>query len=165
MHVSMTVSPFLFCKQVHSYYFVIITHCLHSFYLFIYFHWRLITLQYCGGCSHMSTENGCTCIPFSWTPPPHLTGFSQSTSFECPASCIELALVICFTYGNIHVSMLFSHIIPPSPSPTESKSLFFISVSLLLSHIQGNCYHLSKFHIYAVIYCTDVFLSDLLHYV
>ena len=35
-----------------------------------------------------------------------------------PASCIELALIIYFTYGNIHVSMLFSHIIPPSLSPT-----------------------------------------------
>ena len=121
MHVSMTVSPFLFCKQVHSYYFVIITHCLHSFYLFIYFHWRLITLQYCGGCSHTLTENGCTCIPFSWTPPPQFTGFSQSTSFECPASCIELALVICFTYGNMHVSMLFSHIIPLLLLPHSPK--------------------------------------------
>ena len=29
--------------------------------------------------------------------------------------------------------MLFSQIIPPSPSPTESKSLFFTSVYLLLS--------------------------------
>ena len=29
------------------------------------------------------------------------------------------------------VPMLFSQIIPPSPSPTESKSLFFTSVSLL----------------------------------
>ena len=28
------------------------------------------------------------------------SGLSQSTSFECPASCIELALVIYFTYGN-----------------------------------------------------------------
>ena len=42
------------------------------------------------------------------------------------------ALVIYFTYGNVHVAILFSQIIPPSPSPTESKSLFFISVSPLL---------------------------------
>ena len=26
-------------------------------------------------------------------------------------------------------------------------------MSLLLSHIQGYCYHLSKFHIYALVYC------------
>ena len=71
--------------------------------------------------------------PYHLPPPPHPSELSQSTSFECPASCIELALVLYFTYGNIHVSMLFSLIIPPSPSPTESKSLFFTSVSLLLS--------------------------------
>ena len=52
--------------------------------------------------------------------------------------------------------------IPPLPSPTESQSLFFISMSLLLSHIHGHHYHLSKFHIYVLIYCI-VFLSDLLH--
>ena len=44
--------------------------------------------------------------------------------------------------------MSFSQIIPPSPSPTESKILFYTSVSLLLSHIQGYDYRLSKFHIY-----------------
>ena len=48
-----------------------------------------------------------------------MSGLSQCTSFECPASCIELGLVIYFTYGNIHVSMLFFQIIPPPPSPTE----------------------------------------------
>ena len=84
----------------------------------------------------------CTGVSPTWTPhtlpsPPHPSGLSQSTSFECPASCIELGLIVCFTYGNIHVSVLFSHIVPPSPSPTESKSPFFISVSLLLSCIQG----------------------------
>ena len=95
--------------------------------------------------------------------PPHPSGSSQCTGFECPVSCIELGLVICFTYGNIQVSMLFCQIVPPSPSPRESKSLFFMSVSHLLSHIWGCHYHLSKFHIYALIYCIGVFLSELLH--
>ena len=58
-------------------------------------------------------------------PPPspsHSSGLSQSTSFGFPASCIEFALVIYFTCGNIHVSMLFSHIILPTSSPTVSKN-------------------------------------------
>ena len=58
---------------------------------------------------------------------------------------------------------VFSQIIPLSPSSTESKRLFFTSVSLLLSHIPGYRYHLSKFHIYALVYCIGVFLSGLLH--
>ena len=68
-------------------------------------------------------------------PPPspsHPSGSSQCTSPERPVSCIKPGLVICFTYDNIHVSVLFFQIIPPSPSLTESKSLFFTSVSLLL---------------------------------
>ena len=52
-----------------------------------------------------------------------------------PVSCTKLGLVIYFTYGDIHGSMLFSQIIPPSSSARESKSMFFISVSLLLSCI------------------------------
>ena len=51
----------------------------------------------------------------------------------------------------------------PPPSPIESKRLFYTSVSLLLSRIQGYHYHLSKFHIYALVYCIGVFLSGLLH--
>ena len=67
-------------------------------------------------------------------------------------SCIQPGLVISFTLDNIHVSMLFSRNIPPSPSPTESKSLFYTSVSLFLFCIQGYHYRLSKFHIYVLVY-------------
>ena len=81
--------------------------------------------------------------------PYHLSGSSQCTSPKHPVSCIEPRLVIRFLYDLIHVSMPFSQIIPPSPSPTESKRLYYTSVSLLLSRIQGYHYHLSEFHIYA----------------
>ena len=96
----------------------------------------------------------------SWTPLPppspyHLSGSSQCTTPKHPVSCIKARLAIHFLYDIIHVSMPFSKIIPPSPSPTESKSLFYTSVSLLLSHIQGYHYHLSKFHIYVVVHCDD----------
>ena len=107
------------------------------------------------------------CSP-SWTPlphpsPSHPSGSSQCPSPEHPVSCIEPGLVICFTYDNLHVSTPFSHIILPSPSPTESKRLFNTSVSLLLSWIQGYHYHFSKFHIYVLVYCIGIFLSGLLH--
>ena len=107
-----------------------------------------------------------TCSP-SWTrlPPPspyHPSVSSQCTSPKHPVSCIEPGLVIHFIYDVVHVSMPFSQIIPPSPSPTESKRLFYTSVSLLLSCLQGYSYHLSKFHIYVLVYCIGVFLSGLL---
>ena len=100
-------------------------------------------------------HHGCTCVPHPelHLPPPslsHPSGSSQCTSPEHPVSCIEPGLAIRFTYDNIHASMPFSQTIPPSPSPTESKRLFYISVSLLLSHIQGYRYHLSKFHTFSI---------------
>ena len=67
-----------------------------------------------------------------------------------------------YTHGGF-MSMPFSQIIPPSPSPSESKSLLYTSVSPLLSRIQGHHYHLSKFHIYVLVYCIGVFLSGLLY--
>ena len=102
-------------------------------------------------------------IPSSTSLPILSPGSSQCTSPEHPVSCIEPGLVIRFTYDNIHISVPFSQIIRPLPSPTESKRLFYTSVSLLLSCIQGYHYHLSKFHIYALVYCIGVFLSDSFH--
>ena len=124
--VSFHVSPTLFI------YFL-----LKNFFLFLFFllYNIILVLPYI----HMNPPQVYTCSP-SWTPfpPPSLYHPSQSshcTSPKHPVSCIEPGLTIWFIYDIIHVSMPFSQIIPPSPSPTESKSLFFTSVSLLLSHI------------------------------
>ena len=75
--------------------------------------------------------------PFPSANPYHPSGSSQCTSPKHPVSCIEPGLETHFIYDIIHVSMPFPQIIPPSPSPTESKRLFYTSVSLLLSRIQG----------------------------
>jgi len=93
--------------------------------------------------------------------PYHPSESSQWISPKHPVSCIKAGLVICFFYDIIHVSMPFSQIVPPSPSPTESKRLFYTSVSLLLSHIQGYHDHLCKFHIHLLVYCIGVFLAGL----
>ena len=133
------------------------------FLLLFYF----LTLQYCIGFAIYRNESATGIHVFRiLNPPPspyHSSGSSQCTSPKHPVSCIKTGLATRFIYDIIHISMPFSQIIPPSPSPTESKRLFYTSMSLLLSRIQGYCYHLSKFHIYALVYCIGVFLSGLLH--
>ena len=134
-----------------------------NFLLFFYF---TILYWFC----HTSTGicHGCIRAPNPEPPLPplspyHPSGSSHCTSPKHPVSCIKPRLVISFLYDIVHVSMSFSQIIPPSPSPTEPERLFYTSVSLLLSRIQGYRYHLSKFHIYVLLYCIDVILSGLLH--
>ena len=160
----------LFFPQKHS---PPILHCLHIllFSCHVFFFFNLIFLLY----------NTVLVLPYidmnppqvymssqPWTPLPlpssyHLSGSSQCTSPKHPVSYIEPRLAIRFLHDSIHVSVPFSQIIPPSPSPTEYKRLFFTSMSLLLSRIQGYHYHLSKFHIYVLVYCVGVFLSGLIH--
>ena len=73
----------------------------------------------------------------SWTslPPPFiLQGHPSAPALSTLSNAFNLdwqsiSLMV------IHVSVLFSQVNPPSPFPTESKSLFFTSVSLLNSHL------------------------------
>ena len=110
---------------------------------FTYFNWGMITILW-WFLPYINMNLPRVYIsPPSWTHlpplyPPYPSGLSQSTDFGCPTSCIKLALVIYFTYVNIHVSTLFSQIIPPSPSPTESKSLLFTSVSFAVLHVRSS---------------------------
>ena len=129
----------------------------------------IFTLQYCIGFAmhwHESTT-GVHEFPNMNPPPPptpyHLSGSPPCTSPKHPVSCVKHRLAIRFLHDIIHVSMPFSQIIPPSPSPSESQGLLYTSVSFLLSCIQGRHCHLSKFHIYMLVYCIGVFLSGLLH--
>ena len=109
---------------------------------------------------HMSPPSWISLLSPSLSYPSRL---SQSTGFRCPASYIELALVIYFTYGNAYISVLFSQIIPPFHSLTESKSLFFTPVSPLLPCIWDCWYHFSKFHKYVLIYGICLSFFYLLH--
>ena len=99
--------------------------------------WYIYTMEYYSAIKRSAFESVLT----RWM---NLELIVQWSKSEKQISCIETGLVIHFTYDNIHVSMPFSHFIPPLPSPTESKRLFYTSVSLSLSHIQGYHYHLSK---------------------
>ena len=67
--------------------------------------------------------------------PPHPIPLGCLRAPALSASCIELALVIYFTYDNIHVSVLFSQIIPPLLSPRVQKFVLYICVSFATLHI------------------------------
>ena len=108
-------------------------------YKFIYFNWRLITLQYCIGFAIHQHESatGIHVFPILNPPPPslyHPSGLSQCTSPKHLVSCIEPELVILFIYDIIHVSMPFSQLIPCSPSPTESKRLLYLCLLCCLTY-------------------------------
>ena len=76
----------------------------------------------------------------TWTPPPrppsphHPSGSFPCTSPKHAVSCIGHRLVIWFLHDSIHASVPFSQIIPPSPSPSESQSPLYTSVSFAVLH-------------------------------
>ena len=96
--------------------------------------------------------------------PPHPSRSSQSTGFELPESHSKLPLAIYFKYGNIYVSMLLFQFVPSSPSPNcFHKSVLYVCISKLFCK-QDHQYHLSRFHIYVLIYiCFSP--SDLFHFI
>ena len=115
-----------------------IAHSSSLFFFFFYFNWRIITLKYCGiflthvhesamGLQVFSNSETLSHLPPSpipWVVPEHQLWVS---CFMHPTCTGHLFYIWEYT-----LSMLFSQIIPPSPSSTYSKSLFFKSVSLLL---------------------------------
>ena len=136
-----------------------------KFFFFIYFHLCIYFLLYNIVMVFYHTltwiSHRCTCAPHpepSSHFPPHSIPLGHPSA---PApSTLYHALNLDWRFIS-HViiynlqchSPILSH---PCPLPQSPKD-FYTSVSLLLSRIQGYCYYLSKFHIYALVYCIGIF--------
>ena len=76
--------------------------------------------------------------------------------------CSRFLLAIYFTHCGVYMSIILSHSVPSSPSPSVLTCLF--SMMCLCSFTVNRLikYHFSRFHIYALIYYICFSLSDLL---
>ena len=112
------------------------------FFKFIYFNWRLITLQYCGAFCHTFTwvSHGCICVlhpelPSHFPPYPIPQGHPSAPALSTLSHASNLdwwSVSHMIIYMFQCYSLKSSH---PCPLPQSPKSLFFTSVSLLLSCI------------------------------
>ena len=101
-----------------------------SLFYFFYFIFKLYKIVLVLSNIETNPPQAYMCSP-SWTlllppSPYHPSVSSQCTSPKHLVSCIEPGLATRFIYDIIPVWMPFSQIIPSSPSPTESKRLFYI---------------------------------------
>ena len=94
-------------------------------------------------------------IPSLWVVPVHQLQASSIVHQTWTGDSFHIWYYTCFNaiLPNHHTLSLFHRV---------QKTVLYISVSFAVSYM-GYCYHLSKFHIYALVYCVGVFLSGLLH--
>ena len=138
-------------------------------YIYIYFfninlfNWRLVTSQYCSGFAiHWHDSfTGVHVFPIL-NPPPTTLLIPSLWVIPVHQPWAPCLMHRTWTGDSFHIwwYTCFSAILPNHPTLTLSHRVPKTIFAVLHG---GNCYHLSKFHIYALVYCIGVFLSGLLH--
>ena len=108
----------------------------------IYFNWRLITLQYCGGFCHTFTliGHGCACVPHP-EPPFHLPPHPNPQGHPSAPALSTLPHASNLDWRSISYMYYtcFNAILPNHPTLAFShrvqKSVLYIYVSFTVSHI------------------------------
>ena len=126
------------------------------FLLFFYFILFYLTLQYCIGFAIYQNESATGIHVFPILNPPPLS-LPIPSLWVVPVHQPQASSIVhgTWTGDSFHIwyYTYLNAIIPNHPTLSLShrvqKTVLYTSVSLLLSRIQGYCYHLSKFHIYA----------------
>ena len=97
------------------------------FNLFIYFNWRLITLQYSSGFYHTLTRisHGCTCVPHS-EPPSHLPLYPIPRGHPSAPALSVLSHGLNLDWRSISGRQILNHWITREVTPAHCKPLYTI---------------------------------------
>ena len=112
-------------------------------YIFIYFNWWLITLQYCGGFCHKFTwiSHGCTCVPHP-DPPSDLSPHPSPQGHPSAPVLSTLPHASKLDWRSIShmIIYIFNAILSNPPTLAFShrvqKSVLYICLSFAVSHIR-----------------------------
>ena len=109
------------------------------FFKFIYFNWRLITLQYCSGFCHTLTwiSHGCTCVPH-----PEPSSLPIPSLWVVPVHQPQASSIVhqTWTGDSFHIwyYTCFNAILPNHPTLALShrvqKTVLYICVSFVVPH-------------------------------